>query len=47
MCGQFQTFVAEKVGFATPASKQNTGEVIVGDIGAPREIIDEVLNSKV
>jgi NAD(P)H-hydrate epimerase len=33
------TFVAEKVGFANPASKQYTGEVTVGDIGCPRELI--------
>jgi NAD(P)H-hydrate epimerase len=34
------TFVAEKVGFANPASRQYTGEVTVGDIGAPRELIE-------
>jgi NAD(P)H-hydrate epimerase len=37
------TFVAEKSGFANPDSKQYTGEVIVGNIGAPCELIDEVL----
>jgi NAD(P)H-hydrate epimerase len=36
------TFVAEKAGFANPESKQYTGEVIVGDIGCPRELIEEV-----
>jgi NAD(P)H-hydrate epimerase len=36
------TFVAEKAGFANPDSKQYTGEVIVGDIGCPRELIEEV-----
>jgi NAD(P)H-hydrate epimerase len=36
------TFVAEKAGFANPASKQFTGEVTVGDIGCPRELIEEV-----
>jgi NAD(P)H-hydrate epimerase len=36
------TFVAEKVGFANPASKQYTGEITVGDIGCPRELIEEV-----
>lgn len=36
------TFVAEKVGFANPASRQYTGEVTVADIGAPRELIAEV-----
>ncbi|HEY7089665.1 MAG TPA: NAD(P)H-hydrate epimerase [Tepidisphaeraceae bacterium] len=34
------TFVAEKAGFANPESKQYTGEVIVGDIGVPKELID-------
>jgi len=33
------TFVAEKAGFANPDSRQYTGEVIVGDIGCPRELI--------
>lgn len=37
------TFVAEKVGFADPAAKQWLGEVIVGNIGCPREIIEQVL----
>lgn len=37
------TFVAEKAGFANPASKEYTGEVIVGDIGCPRGVIEEVL----
>ena len=36
------TFVAEKIGFANPAAKQYLGEVIVGSIGCPRELIDEV-----
>jgi NAD(P)H-hydrate epimerase len=36
------TFVAEKAGFANPASKQYTGEVTIGDIGCPRELIEEV-----
>jgi NAD(P)H-hydrate epimerase len=36
------TFVAEKAGFANPASKEFTGEVTVGDIGCPRELIEEV-----
>ena len=35
------TFVAEKVGFAMPAAKQYLGEVIVGDIGCPRELVME------
>ena len=37
------TFVAEKTGFANPKSMEYTGEVIVGDIGCPRELIDEVI----
>jgi NAD(P)H-hydrate epimerase len=36
------TFVAEKAGFANPASKQFTGEITVGCIGCPRELIEEV-----
>jgi NAD(P)H-hydrate epimerase len=37
------TFVAEKSGFANPASRQYTGQITVADIGCPRQIIDEVL----
>lgn len=37
------TFVAEKAGFANPASQSYTGRVTVADIGCPREIVDEVL----
>jgi NAD(P)H-hydrate epimerase len=37
------TFVAEKIGFASPSAKQYTGEVTVGDIGCPRELIEETL----
>jgi NAD(P)H-hydrate epimerase len=36
------TFVAQKTGFANPSSRQYTGQVIVADIGCPREIIDAV-----
>ena len=36
------TFVAEKAGFANPRSRQFTGEIIVGDIGCPRELIEQV-----
>ena len=36
------TFVAEKLGFANPAARQYLGDVIVGDIGCPRELIDAV-----
>jgi hydroxyethylthiazole kinase-like uncharacterized protein yjeF len=36
------TFVAEKLGFANPRSREFTGEVVASDIGCPREIIDRV-----
>jgi NAD(P)H-hydrate epimerase len=36
------TFAAEKAGFANPASKQFTGEITVGCIGCPRELIEQV-----
>jgi NAD(P)H-hydrate epimerase len=36
------TFVAEKAGFAHPSAKELTGNVIVGDIGCPIELIAEV-----
>jgi len=36
------TFVAEKKGFANPNARQYLGEVIVGDIGCPRELIDAI-----
>ena len=36
------TFVAEKMGFANPNSRQYLGQVTVGDIGCPRELIDAV-----
>jgi NAD(P)H-hydrate epimerase len=37
------TFVAEKAGFATPQSRHFTGDITVGDIGCPRELIQAVL----
>jgi NAD(P)H-hydrate epimerase len=40
------TFVAEKAGFDNPRSKEYTGEVTVGDIGVPRELIDKVAKMK-
>jgi NAD(P)H-hydrate epimerase len=40
---QTVTFVAEKAGFANPASRAYTGEVTVADIGCPPEIIAEIL----
>ena len=33
------TFVAEKLGFANPRSREFTGPVIVGDIGCPEEVV--------
>jgi NAD(P)H-hydrate epimerase len=36
------TFVAQKVGFSNPNSRQYLGEVTVGDIGCPRELIEAV-----
>jgi NAD(P)H-hydrate epimerase len=39
------TFVAEKIGFANPESKQFTGDVIVADIGCPRELVEEIFAS--
>ena len=36
------TFVAQKFGFNDPAARQYLGTVIVGDIGCPRELIEEV-----
>ena len=39
------TFVAEKTGFANPAARQYLGEVTVGDIGCPRELIAAVTGS--
>ena len=36
------TFVAEKVGFANPKAKQYLGRVTVGDIGAPRQLVEQI-----
>jgi hydroxyethylthiazole kinase-like uncharacterized protein yjeF len=36
------TFVAEKLGFANPASREYTGRITVADIGCPRELIGQV-----
>lgn len=38
------TFVAEKAGFANPASRQYTGKITVGDIGCPRELVDKIIS---
>ncbi len=39
------TFVAPKVGFANPGASRYLGEVVVGDIGCPTELIDAVRNA--
>ena len=39
------TFVAEKIGFANPKSRQYLGDVVVGDIGCPRELIPAVASA--
>ena len=39
------TFVAEKVGFAS--AREYTGDVIVGDIGAPAEAVEEAVAQEV
>lgn len=39
------TFVAEKVGFAFPSAREFLGEVTVGSIGCPRELIEEVVGA--
>jgi NAD(P)H-hydrate epimerase len=39
------TFVAPKLGFQSPAAKPYLGEVHVLDIGAPRKLIESVLES--
>ena len=38
------TFVAPKPGFALPASAAYTGQIHVLDIGAPRRLVEEILN---
>jgi len=41
------TFVAEKTGFGEPGAREYLGEVIVADIGCPRELVDaETRNPK-
>lgn len=37
------TFVAEKKGFALPASKRYTGTLSILDIGAPRKVVTDLL----
>jgi len=36
------TFVAEKIGFANEAAREYLGEVTVGSIGCPRELIEDI-----
>jgi NAD(P)H-hydrate epimerase len=43
--GKTVTFVGEKAGFANPESKQYTGEIYVGDIGCPKQLVEEVARS--
>jgi NAD(P)H-hydrate epimerase len=43
---QTVTFVAEKLGFANPSARQYTGQITVGDIGCPRELVERVLQSQ-
>jgi hypothetical protein len=37
------TFVAEKVGFANPDAHKYLGEVIIGDIGSPAELLEQLI----
>jgi NAD(P)H-hydrate epimerase len=39
------TFVAEKAGFANPNAAHYTGQITVGSIGCPNELIDEVMRA--
>jgi NAD(P)H-hydrate epimerase len=38
------TFVAEKTGFANPKAREYLGEITIGDIGCPRELVLEAAN---
>ena len=38
------TFVAEKAGFANLSSRQYTGEIVIAEIGCPKQIIADVLH---
>jgi NAD(P)H-hydrate epimerase len=40
------TFVAEKVGFAAAAAGEFLGDVTIGDIGVPRELIEEIAGAE-
>jgi NAD(P)H-hydrate epimerase len=37
------TFVAQKIGFENPESRQYTGQITIADIGCPREAIEEAI----
>jgi NAD(P)H-hydrate epimerase len=39
------TFVAEKTGFAAEEARQYLGEVVIGDIGCPKELIEAVASA--
>ena len=41
------TFVAEKIGFAQPGATAYTGEVTVGAIGCPTQLIESVANASI
>jgi NAD(P)H-hydrate epimerase len=40
------TFVAQKIGFQSPEAKAYTGEIIVGDIGCPHELVEEFVRQR-
>jgi NAD(P)H-hydrate epimerase len=40
------TFVAQKIGFAQPAAQEYLGQITVGDIGCPTELIERVASGK-
>lgn len=37
------TFVTPKAAFKNPASRAYTGQIVIGDIGVPPEVVDQVL----
>jgi NAD(P)H-hydrate epimerase len=39
------TFVAPKIGFSQPGAADYLGQVTVGDIGCPRELIEQVASA--
>ena len=36
------TFVAEKIGFANPTAKKYLGQISIGDIGCPCELLESI-----